>query len=387
MKKRILVIVNSPLFVVQHIRPILDVLSRTREVFVVTNCKTSYRIKVSSVRYIHSPIARSPALLDFLCLLHVCFIRVLLRPEISLSFTPKGGLFNALTAWLPGKTIHYFTGQRWITFTGFKRRFYIFLDRIIVGLCRLVLCDSFSQSSYLSSVLSCAPPLVILNGSISGVDCRKFTPSSIASVSELMILLDKYTPLIKRISHDFEIGFRDVNDIGVIFAFIGRIHPDKGINELVEAFAVHSLRYSSSVLLVVGPWEFDCDIQAHPISSLPNCVVLPFVSDIVQVYRSIDCLLLPSYREGFGSVVIEAAACRKPSIVTRIPGLTDFVEHNVNGLFIEPRSSSAIVDSLDFFAHAPGLLVEFGRAARAKALSHYSSEIVCNEFSDLIEAV
>jgi glycosyltransferase involved in cell wall biosynthesis len=378
MKRRILIVVNSPLFVRQHLIPILLTLTDSYDIFLATNTFSSFGSFPSFVNVIHLPIARDPSFLDIFTFIRFLSIRLSLRPSISLSFTPKGALINALSSIGPGKTIHYFTGQRWTEFTGVRLLFFKIIDRYVIWASSLTFCDSHSQANFLSSSLKCEAPKVIHHGSIAGIDCNKLFPCDIEKVRMLHMLLASNPPL------SLNSRFIRLHSTGLIFGFFGRINPDKGIDELVDGFASHIISHPSSLLLVAGPWEYDIPYSRHPLALLPNVIILPCVSDILLFYNSIDCLVLPSYREGFGSVVLEAAACARPSIVTMIPGLSDFVEHGVNGLFVKPHCSRSLSLAFDHVSSEPGKLPLMGKSARDKAISMYSRQMVCKAFLEIL---
>ena len=92
------------------------------------------------------------------------------------------------------------------------------------------------------------------------------------------------------------------------------------------------------------------------------------------------CLILPSYREGFGSVIIEAAASKVPIIATNIPGPIDFIDHMQNGYLINPKSSNEIKKGLEFCFKNENLIMDFATNAFEKCKEFYSEEYVCRLF-------
>ena len=139
MKRPILIIVNNPLFIAQHLQflfPYLDTLN----LYFVTSSPSSFGFKPSvQNRFINLPITRDPSLIDALTFILFIILRVYYRPYIVLSFTPKAALINSFTSLLYGRTIHYFTGQRWATFRGLKRIFYQSIDKFSKFLSQLLL--------------------------------------------------------------------------------------------------------------------------------------------------------------------------------------------------------------------------------------------------------
>ena len=104
------------MFFKQHLYKIFEDYKFTTKIYFVT--KKDYSFDLNSENLIHIPIiiSRNPSFKDIFSLLSYSILRIRIRPDISLSFTPKGSLINTLTSLFPGKTIHYFTGQRWTNF-------------------------------------------------------------------------------------------------------------------------------------------------------------------------------------------------------------------------------------------------------------------------------
>lgn len=165
---------------------------------------------------------------------------------------------------------------------------------------------------------------VIWNGSTGGVDLKRFD-------------FNKRETWRRQIRTELNFGDEDF-----IYGFVGRITKDKGINELLEAFFRMK---DNSKLLIIGDFEkkenLDCTLLEKAQKS-ERIVFQNFVKDIEKYYAALDVLVLPSYREGFGNVIIEAGAVGTPAIVSDIPGPVDAVNKEENGFTVEPKN----VDSL-----------------------------------------
>ena len=180
-QKKIFIIVNSPLFIQQHLLAIINKLKEDNEVYLLYKYDKEYNINIKNIKKISIPITRNPSILVFLSLIKLAFIKNLIKPDICISFTPKAGLLNTLTSFFSRKTYHYFTGQRWANFSGLKLSFYKFIDRYIIKTCDRTFCDSYSQSLFIQKSLKTYKPFVIGKGSVSGVNLKKYdVPNSIA---------------------------------------------------------------------------------------------------------------------------------------------------------------------------------------------------------------
>jgi glycosyltransferase involved in cell wall biosynthesis len=95
-----------------------------------------------------------------------------------------------------------------------------------------------------------------------------------------------------------------------------------------------------------------------------------------------DILCLPSYREGFGTVVIEAAAVGISTIASRIYGLTDAVVDGETGLLHEPRDINAIKDCMEQMITNNTLRIKFGEQARTRAIQEFDSKLITQTWVD-----
>jgi lipopolysaccharide/colanic/teichoic acid biosynthesis glycosyltransferase len=100
------------------------------------------------------------------------------------------------------------------------------------------------------------------------------------------------------------------------------------------------------------------------------------------VYRAIDLLCLPSYREGFPVTLLEAAAMQLPVVATDIPGCVDAVDDGVTGLLCAPRDADALRTALGTAMRSEELRRRMGRAARARVLEHFAQQPLWSQFHD-----
>jgi len=324
----------------------------------------------SKVNVINLPIERNINLfLDLRVLL--LLISIFYKNGFSLvhSVSPKAGLLSAMAAWVtrvPNR-LHTFTGQVWVTKKGVSRWFLKLLDKIIVMLNTNILVDSFSQQDFLikEGVLSKDLSIVLGSGSISGVDVNRFQPSKI------------YRNLIRK--------QLNIKDDCVIFLFVGRLKKEKGIFELIEAFKNVSEQHNGEVLLIVGPDEEE--LKQELISRLETCKefvrFIDFTKVPEQYMAASDVFVLPSYREGFGSVIIEAASCGLPSIGSNIYGLSDAIKLEETGFLVPVRSSKPLERVMLKLANNDKLRSEMGSNARKRAIYHFSQDNVTLEILQL----
>lgn len=284
------------------------------------------------------------------------------------SLMPKTGLLAMLAARLSGVPcrIHIFTGQVWATKTGLARLILKMMDRLIATCASHVLTDSCSQRNFLiaQKIVPANKITVLAHGSICGVDTSRFRPN-----------------LQRRMQLREQLG---IDAHAVVIIFLGRINPDKGIPDLLRAFAEVNRLLPSTHLLVVGPDESGLDPElarlAQPFAGYYHRIGY---TDSPQDYLCCaDIFCLPSYREGFGSVLIEAAAMGVPAVASRIVGLIDAVVEDETGLLFEAGQVRQLRDALIVLAKESTLRQTMAEAAALRARTLFSEDIVAAALLD-----
>jgi glycosyltransferase involved in cell wall biosynthesis len=285
--------------------------------------------------------------------------------DIVHSTTPKAGLICAVAGKLAGVPIriHTFTGQPWVTLTGAKRVVAKLADKVIGFLNTACYTDSSSQKEFLVSekIVSSLKLSVIGQGSLAGVDTQRFNPDlySVADCS-----------LIKQ-----GLG---IPQNALVLLFVGRIVRDKGVVELVDAFNSILVNDSNAYLLFVGPQELTLsELGITTGSMLEQRVKFTGYTDLPEQYMAAsDVLCIPSYREGFGTVVIEASAMDLPAVGTNIYGLSDAIVDGETGLLVEPKNIDQLANALLQIINDSDLRKALGQNAQKRANQYFSSELI-----------
>lgn len=296
---------------------------------------------------------------DFYCLM--CFIFYFLkeRPYIVHGNTPKGSLLSMIAAWVTRVPVRIYMchGLRYQGCGGFKRKLLMFMERISCRCATEVICVSHGIKKVLiEDKITNKEPVVIWNGSVRGIDAIKFNPENFKNKSSLR--------------QQYKI---DENDF--VITFIGRLVKDKGINELVEAVNSLHAKYSDIKLLLIGRFEN----TGNPVSDITKKIIdeSDFIiatgpqSDIVPFLSITDLFVFPSYREGFGLSLMEAGAMGVPSVASNIPGCNEVVIDGETGILIEPRSSSAIIQSVEKLYNNRELLNQIKSKCRNSIIERY----------------
>ena len=375
--KRIGIIVSSPSTVQAFLTDQIDALSRSYQVCVVLNVGKGDSLSDlnAKVEVITAPIVRNISMLrDMHAFLFLVALFLRRRFDAIHSITPKAGLLAAISgaiARIPVR-IHTFTGQVWTTRSGLARQLLKTADKALALMVTHVLVDSPSQRDFLvrEKVVSAEKSRVLANGSICGVDTFRFCPDS---------------ELRKRIRQR-----EGIAEGSVVFLYVGRLKIDKGVLDLAQAFARLAMDYREAWLLIVGPDEESLRPRIEGICSSVVSSKLRFVgfASAPQEYMAAaDVLCLPSYREGFGSVIIEAASVGIPTVASKIYGIIDAIEPSVTGLLHAAGDVGDLQSKMKQMIDEPELRAKMGANARLRAHRSFSKEIVTSALFDFYGSV
>jgi len=365
MKHSLIFVATTPFAVNAFLRTHLLGLAR---IYGVTLCVNTAAYPLAEdiahvVRVRHIDIARKFAPwrdLRALFQLIRCFREI--RPSVVHSLTPKAGLLGMLAARLAGVPwrFHTFTGQVWVNRKGVARRLLKAIDRLIAALSSRVFADSASQCRFLEHerVAHYGGVIVLGNGSIAGVDLTRFHSDTAARAVMRAEL--------------------DIPDDMPVFVFVGRLVRDKGVFDLVEAFALVNAQHPQWELWMVGPDEDGLLAALQKLGAHLKARIRWFCStpNPERFMAAADVFVLPSYREGFGSVVIEAAACGIPCIAYRIDGVIDAIVDRQTGVFVEKGNIRDLADAMKWLGSDDSARNALGEAARARAVREFSSSSV-----------
>jgi len=368
-RQRICFVVSSPLTVRAFLAKHIAALSEQFEVTVIANANPEkLSAEAPQARFFNVPIVRriSP-LRDALAAIHLLFFFRRQGFTVVHSVTPKAGLLSMVAAWLARVPVrlHTFTGQVWVTRKGPMRALLREMDRVIARLATGVLVDSRSQREFLiaNRVVTASKATVLGWGSICGVD-ERFRPNEAAR--------DRVRSAL-RLPRD-----------AVLFLYLGRVSRDKGVVDLAGAFAALAKRQASAYLLIAGPDEEGVIKRVEEL--LAGCRDrfrrIDFTDRPDECMAAADVFCLPSYREGFGQVAIEASAAELPVIASRIYGVTDAVVEGETGLFHAPGDVAALTERMQTLIEHPEMRRNLGSAGRARVLREFSAERVTRALLD-----
>lgn len=169
-----------------------------------------------------------------------------------------------------------------------------------------------------------------------------------------------------------------------VAALVARLLRDKGIREFVQAADLLRKRGCRIRCVLIGAPD-----PGNP-SSATESEINAWVTagtverwghraDMPAAMAATHIVCLPSYREGFPKVLLEAAACGRAVVATDVPGCRDIVRHRESGLLVPPQDATALADAIEELTVNPALRREMGATARRLAVAEFSDERVSGQ--------
>ena len=303
----------------------------------------------------------------------------LASPAIVHTHTPKASLLGMIAAYVvcvPVR-IYHVHGLPIETATGLRKWLLWLSDAVATRLATRILSVSQSVGSQMARYKICSPKKISVlgSGSINGVDLNKFVPDM---TSEEQV----ETRRVLGIPPD-----------AVVFGFVGRLVPDKGIRELIIAWQKISKEFQNVHLVIAGDEEPHDPLEDHirtEVTSNPTVHHVGFVKNTKQIYQAIDVLVLPTYREGLPTVLLEAAAMAKPVIASAVTGCVDVVIDGKTGLLTKKGDANDLMEKIRYYIKESEERIQHGVAGRKHVEQHYDrervQEVLIKEYLKLVEA-
>lgn len=309
-----------------------------------------------------SPVADLRALVNWLGLI------LRLRPDVVNVSTPKAGLLGGLAAWIARvpRRVYVVRGLRVEGAQGYLESLLSLMERLTMMMATDVIfvSRSLAQEADRRRLFPDEKSWLIGSGSSNGVNSEAIA---------------KRVSAVDRDELRSRLGF-DQRDF--VVGYIGRVTPDKGVDTLVAALLDDSIDPRAR-LLVVGPVE-DEALDARVQQLGKRVCATGWTDDVWGHLPAIDVLSLPTLREGFPNVVLEAAAAGIPTITTRATGAIDSVVDGETGYLLDIGDSAALTERINGLAADPALRQRLGSAASSRVESEFKPEIIWQGISEIL---
>lgn len=289
---------------------------------------------------------------DVRALWHALRILVRTRPAITNVGTPKAGLVLGLAAAVTRVPLRVYAlyGLRLETVTGAKKTLLMLTEKLSMAAAHKVVCVSPSLRDRVLELGLAKSDKVTVNG------CGSVNGVAIPDA-------------------DFERLAGDKQVIG----FVGRLTRDKGVEHLVDAFHLITEEFPDAQLLLIGVPDTADPLPERTLEGIredPRIQAVGRVPDLSPYYRQMSVLVLPSFREGLPSVLLEAAAHAVPVIASDVTGARDGVIDGQTGWMVPAGDSREVADALRSCLRAPDGAKAKGLAGREWVLRSYSQPTV-----------
>lgn len=269
--------------------------------------------------------------------------------DIVVGHTPKGGMIAMIASCLAriNNRVYFRHGIMFETSKGFMRFVLKNIERITGFLATKVVCVSneIKLLSEKENLNDKKKNIVLGRGTCNGVDTsQKYNPIYIG---------DEINDLQKKIG---------INNGEFVLGYVGRLVKDKGIDDLIEAWEIIIEKYTNVKLLLIGPYEERDkvnDLTRNKILNYDSIVHTGYVDNPYNYYSLMDAFILPSYREGFPTVVLEASSMELPILTTRATGCSESIIEGKTGIFFDIEKTK-IAEAISFIIDNRELAKEMG---------------------------
>lgn len=255
-------------------------------------------------------------------------------------------------------------GMVYLGFSGIKKSIFKFIEKYTCKNSTDVQPDSKGNLDFCreNGFYSEKKSRIVWNGCANGLNVSKFDLSK----------KDGYREEIRK-----KYGFSDSD---IVLGFLGRIGRDKGFNELMLAFKQLKEKYSFVKLLYVGYNEKPDTVDQDLLRYFDDCEDIistnGWVDDPQRYLSAMDIFMFPSYREGFGNVVIEAEAMAVPVVVSDIPGPQNGMVDGVTGFKVPAREVLPLVEKTSVLIEDDALREQFGKAGAKFVVDNFDSRVL-----------
>lgn len=286
--------------------------------------------------------------------------------------TPNASFYASIASKLAGikKRVYSQCGIRYVSLSGMGRKIFKLLEKLTCRFSTHVRAQSPKNMEFAIEEGLCKREKISVIGiggtiGVSLKECRSFDKGQAREE-----LRQKY----------------NIPADAFVYGYVGRVNADKGINELVSAFASLSEKKKGVYLVMMGMLDESNPISEQSLStanSMANVVMTGAVPK-EQVYRHMamyDVLVHPTYREGFGKVLQEAMGMNIPIITTDVPGPSEVIENNISGILCQVKNPDDLCDKMELLYEDRELCQSFAYQGCLRAEKYFDTPIMLNNIA------
>lgn len=290
--------------------------------------------------------------------------------------TPKAAMIAMIAAFLSGvkNRIYFRHGIFYQTSKGIRRYILKLIEKLTSLFATKIVCVSNSviEISKLDNLNNYNKNILLNKGTCNGINVNKYYKKNLdVDILNLMKLRYKINPSDK------------------IIGYVGRLVQDKGIHQLIDSWKILLKTNYNIKLLLVGPFEIrdsvDEEVREY-ISNEPTIIHTGLIAEVLPYYGLMNVFILPSLREGFPTVVLEASSMELPIITTKSTGCVDSIIENITGIFCEIDKIS-ISNKINFYLNNPDIAIEHGINGRQFVENNFQQKVIWKEIEDKIFSI
>jgi glycosyltransferase involved in cell wall biosynthesis len=308
---------------------------------------------------------RMSPLRDLLSVFRWFVVIARVRPETLVASTPKAALVSLIAGKVlrVPRRVYLLRGLRLETMTGWRRHLLAISEKVCASCANVVIAVSPSVGNEFVQ-LGLAPAHKVCHvgsGSSNGVNSSWFTP----------------LPESQRMTLRKELG---IDGDQAVVAFVGRLVTDKGWDVFCDATKIAKDKNPLVKVIALGSNEEGLEVPAW----IEHVGVS---DDMLTWYRAMDILVLPTFREGFPNVPLEAAACGVPTVASRATGAVDSVVDGQTGLLVDVNDDHQTADAISRLVSDAQFRAQLGQAARARILKDFQPESIWQGYLDIYNSL
>ncbi len=374
--KKIILVTSVPETLFYFYQPLISQLKKEHFSITLVSSEGSWvkrdevEIKLG-IPIIQVPFKRNFSLLgDLLLLVKLVRLFIKINPSILHASTPKAAFLSLIAGFFARVPFRIYSVRGLIAYGKpfLKKTILHRAEWIACALAHTVIANSESNREYLSKNSICPKGKIFImgNGSGQGVNSAKFSREMVpdSRISELRNLLNIQTDKF-------------------VFGFVGRLVKDKGVEVMASVWHKFTINHPDAILLIIGPIHEPHDrISSETDAILKNTTTIRYAGEQKEsrdFYALMDVLLLPSFREGFPNVVLEAYAMEIAVITTDAPGCIDSIQNGKTGFCIKAGSAEDLYSSMEILINDPVRCKAMGKAGREWVVDKFQPDMIVND--------